>query len=297
MPRALFRSLLLSCMFGASGVSHAAAMKEMGGMHDMSGVRPVTGATKRAVSKTSGRVTRPATTSSLTITPELAHPHGAVALKLRVLDNRGRAVALQAVHEKKAHVIVVSNDLREFDHIHPTGGGNGTRTLEYTPARGGAHTVFVEVTPKGGKEQLQSFPLEVTGRNTAQRIKLDLEAKTLGPTRVSLSVPKLNAGEPATLTFQLTSSASGRPERLGKYLGAAGHAIFISGDRTQFVHEHAMEADMPGMPGMKMSAGAAMPPGQVQFDVTLPRPGLYKVWGQFAARGRTLTAPFVIRAL
>jgi hypothetical protein len=64
-----------------------------------------------------------------------------------------------------------------------------------------------------------------------------------------------------------------------KYLGAWGHMLAASEDLIDLIHTHPFIAD--GGPN-------------VQFNLTFPRPGNYRVWVQFQRNGVVNTAHFDI---
>ena len=66
---------------------------------------------------------------------------------------------------------------------------------------------------------------------------------------------------------------------LEPYLGAWGHLLVASADLIDMIHTHPFLA----------SGGAAM-----QFNVTFPRPGLYRLWAQFQRNGEVNTAVFTV---
>ena len=68
---------------------------------------------------------------------------------------------------------------------------------------------------------------------------------------------------------------------LRPYLGAMGHCVIISEDTTEFLHSHPQEG-----PGAKANV--------VSFHTVFPKPGKYKVWGQFDVAGKMLIADFVV---
>ncbi|GAC1395977.1 MAG: hypothetical protein NVSMB65_15050 [Chloroflexota bacterium] len=90
---------------------------------------------------------------------------------------------------------------------------------------------------------------------------------------------------------------------LQPYLGAAAHVAIVSQDTRAFAYTHgevpgqggAPDAGMGGMSGMAMEAPPARFGPLVSFTHRFPRPGLYKIWGQFAYHARVLTVSFGVR--
>jgi hypothetical protein len=82
------------------------------------------------------------------------------------------------------------------------------------------------------------------------------------------------AGRNTAIRFNITPS-----DGLEKYLGAWGHMLAASDDLIDMVHTHPLLAD-----------GSS----QIQFDLTFPRPRVYRVWVQFQRQGIVNTVHFDI---
>lgn len=207
-------------------------------------------------------------------------------------------------HEKLLHLILVSEDLESFDHRHPELEADGTfRDVVVFPKKG-RFMAFAEVTPRGRPAQTLEglvevgegpFPLPEPLRRTER-------TKTFGDLRVSLQVhPEApSAGEPMHLTFRIADARTGRPIRdLEPFLGASGHAILIGEGAKAFVHAHAMEDHGGGDGGHGGHGGHNGPSAQIgpeiMFMTEFPRPGPFKIWGQFGRGGKVLTFDFVIQ--
>ena len=126
-----------------------------------------------------------------------------------------------------------------------------------------------------------------------------------GGLRISLQgTGHFHAGGQERFTFRIEEAATGEPvSDLQPYLGAPAHVVVLSADGADFVHTHGELA--AGGPAPAHSGGAdahtPAPAGgigpEIPFHNTFPRPGLYKVWGQFKTRsGEVVTADFVVRA-
>ena len=73
------------------------------------------------------------------------------------------AHALEFMHEKPIHLIVVSEDLSEFSHIHPERTmGNGYRVV-HTFGHGGRYRLFAEFTLPGEGPRIETIDLQVAG--------------------------------------------------------------------------------------------------------------------------------------
>jgi hypothetical protein len=70
------------------------------------------------------------------------------------------------------------------------------------------------------------------------------------------------------------------------YLAAMGHCVIVSEDGQTYLHSHPEQLLTP-------SSDARGGP-DVAFHTRFPRPGRYKVWGQFQRGGKVLVADFVV---
>jgi len=232
-------------------------------------------------------------------------------LTFAVKDFFGRNTsALQIVHERPMHVMIVSADLADFDHIHPTlSAGNVFRVTHVFP-HGGDYRVFVDFTPVGTGNYIESFGVKVQGAGRAA-IPLDPAAPwtgTLGSVRMSLSSEKpLRTGEDIGLYMTLADAQTGAPVHdLQRYLGAWAHIAIFSQDTQDFIHVHPLEEftsnfeffwymvkrdflhSHPVEPGGDS-------PATLRTFAGFRRAGLYKMWVQVERANRVLAFPFVLR--
>jgi len=133
------------------------------------------------------------------------------------------------------------------------------------------------------------------------------KAKTLPPFsptvtvdgyRVMLSGPRqLHAIEPAYLTVTV-KDPSGRPMKFTPWYGALAHAIFFRKRSLDYFHTHVCGPSTPGctsvLGGTKVT-GTSTTPGKLNVGVLLPIGGTWRLFLQFQAGGRVLTAPFTLK--
>lgn len=204
-----------------------------------------------------------------------------VTLSFQVRDPAGFAARdLDVVHEKLLHLIVVSQDLARFDHVHPEPGPEGRFTLRHTFPAPGRYVLFHDFTPRSSGLQVVPVELVVEG-NEAPPVPLvvdDRRPKRVAGFDVALAHGPLVPGAECTMTFTL--SRGGKPVTdLEPFLGAAGHLVMISEDRGSYVHSHPLA----------VTAGPS-----IEFRTRFDRTGTYRAWGQFQHRGRVITVPFTV---
>jgi len=227
-----------------------------------------------------------------------------------VKDKQGGTVKnLAIVHEKPMHLLIVSQDLSEFDHQHPEPQSDGSYKLNYKFTSGGNYLLYIDFTPEGKHQVVDRFTVPVGGaaRKTVPLTEDKETTKTVDGITVSMSPDKpLKAGDELMLNFYAKDAQTSKPlTDLQPYLGALAHFVVISEDTSKFLHVHPMEPGETMKKGemqhgnmnhdqMPMNKGANTKP-TVSAHTTFPKAGLFKLWAQFQRAGRVITVPFVVR--
>jgi hypothetical protein len=224
-----------------------------------------------------------------------AVPRAGEKLRLRFSGALVRDLAI--VHEKPFHLFVVSQDLEEYQHIHPEPQADGSLAVETALPRPGYYKLYADFLPLGGRPQVLPEVLVTADTaadlaSSAARLVPDTRPKTSGSMTVRLELPAagLIAGRDEKLVFHVTDAATGGPVNdLEPYLGAFGHTLVVSDDTLHYVHAHPVEA---------LPAGMADPRGgpTLTFKALLPRPGRYRIWTQLKRAGVVSTVSFTIDA-
>lgn len=225
---------------------------------------------------------------------------GMIALSPKIKGNESAAVPLDLVHEKKMHLILVSDDLSWFDHVHPEYQSSGAYEIKvlgkgdnFSDGRGhnetrfdagGQYWAFADYKPLGGLNQVNKTAFNVAGN----------PAKT-----VSYTNPKMNATvDGYTLTMEAGHDAAGfttgaqqhipvsikqggkavDPATFENYLGEKAHLVLVEVASKEFVHTH------PSAEG-----------GKLDIHTTFAKPGMYRGWLQFQTNGKVHTADFVVK--
>ncbi|MFB2973434.1 hypothetical protein ACE1CD_31105 [Aerosakkonema sp. BLCC-F183] len=211
-------------------------------------------------------------------------PNKPVILGINIQDVKGKAVTkFDTFQEKLIHLIVVSDDLQHFAHLHPTYKQNGRFEVEAKFPQPGNYTLFADYKPSGQKEQVSLLKETVPGVSKPVP-KIDLNtAKSFGDTKVNItfSEPKLKAGQTIHVIFNLRNNSNQPIADLQPYLGERGHLVIVKQSskltKSDYIHAHAMKHNSPG---------------EVHFMTAFPQAGKYKLWGQFQRNGKIVTADF-----
>ncbi|MFJ2753994.1 heavy metal translocating P-type ATPase [Nocardioides sp. NPDC087217] len=199
---------------------------------------------------------------------------------------------LGRTHQAWMHVIVTSQDLSWFRHLHaePTGRPGELETDVTFPA-GGTYRVDTEFRRRADMaDVLDRQQLTVEG---TQPPAVPLEASPRSSTVDNLTVTLEGtpvADQQSDLHFRFEDSTGKVVDNLQPYLGAAGHVVVMSADGETFVHGHA-EGDELAVPGASFGP-------ELGLHLDVPKAGLYRLWAQFRlGDGEVITVPFTVEAV
>ena len=223
------------------------------------------------------------------------------------------------MHGKLFHLFLVSQDLSDFQHIHPRQLSDGSFVIKTSLKRPGLYKVFTDIYPLDGAPQFLQTNIsaagwrgdvvagqthltpdakltktvagvKVTPRN-ADALGVDLKAlddRPVGDLKIELQHDPLISGRKLTIKYRLTDAATGEPARdLIPYLGAWGHMLVLSEDQTDAIHSHPEET-IPEEADLRKARGGP----ELSFDVLFPAPGNYRVWAQFLRGDKLSTVSF-----
>lgn len=222
---------------------------------------------------------------------------GTLSFTPTVVGKESEAVALDVQHEKKIHLIVVSNDLSYFEHIHPGYQADGAYKISvlekgknYTDGPGknetrfdnaGDYILFADYLPSGGSHQVEKISVNVKGTS---KPAVTFSADKLSGKSDNFSVMLTATGGKLITGTQM--HISGMVMKDGKeidvntlenYLGAKAHMVVISLNEKEYLHVH------PDVSG-----------GKFDLHTTFKNPGIYRGWIQFQSGGKVHTVDFTM---
>lgn len=214
-------------------------------------------------------------------------PKSGAAQRVAILiqDEMGKPIeAFQTSHEKLIHLIVVSNDLSFFDHVHPEYEGQGQFHADLRFPAGGDYKLIADLDPEGSGPITESHWVKVAGDHPPAKPltpESDMTKTTAGK-EISLAFDDVRVGQATTMTFTIKDAQTKEPIfDLEPYLGAIGHVVAISADTRHYLHIHPLNERGKGP--------------HAKFAVVFPENGLYKLWGQFQHRGTLFTVAFIVQ--
>lgn len=213
---------------------------------------------------------------------------------------------MEIVHEKLIHLLVVSEDLQEFYHLHPEQQSDGSFKASFSFPNGGYYRIYADLKPKGGEQLVKNFTQTVVG-NERPKVPLKVDEKfekTVGGLRVVMKPDAaLESGKDAMLNFEVFDAATNQPVTdLEKYLGEYAHFVIISEDLRDFVHAHPMSKDNVKSEEHSHDSNAKRDDkfmnqnaeAIVSAHVAFPNAAKYKIWAQFQRGGKVIDVPFVV---
>lgn len=197
-------------------------------------------------------------------------------------DNANTAVPLDVEHEKKMHLIVVSEDLSWFDHIHPEYQSDGSYTVTETFPNGGNYILYADYKPSGSTHQLEKINVAVKGKTAPAKTYTSIKNTTVSDAyTVTLKPDDGVFIANKAIHFDGVFTKNGKSfdvNQLQNYLGAKGHMVTINVDTKEYIHLH------PEVEGVIL-----------HFHTTFEKAGTYRAWLQFMADGKLHTVDFLIK--
>ena len=211
--------------------------------------------------------------NDVTITFERPSPETESEIPIAfILTKEGKPMAdLQIMHDKLMHVVLVRNDLKHFDHIHPKQTAPGVFVIPYTFAAAGEYRIWADFT-FDNMQHIVDFDINVTGAPEAE------EPDKLRGIQVTISRPEsIVAGAKTQIAFAITDADGKEVSITEKFLAADGHLIVMDETLDEFEHAHDEAGDKDNT---------------LSFSYTPEKSGRHKAWVQFTVDSQNRTAGF-----
>jgi hypothetical protein len=232
---------------------------------------------------------------------------GEVHLDAWIVD-RGKPVQRYDVDMTKLlHMIVVSDDLTDFQHIHPVLHPNGHFTIDVYAKERGLYHIYIDGLPQGLGRTVFRFDIPMGSNEPARSRRLNAAGATqrAGPYAVTLDPVSVPFGEIATITVTIAKDGKVADD-LHPYLGMTSHGVFVGTRDLAYMHAHGMtEAMLDAAAGdcgdSLMLSMSPMPPdealtGDFAFEILAPNAQPYDFWLQFIGGNTLYTVPFLVTA-
>lgn len=207
---------------------------------------------------------------------------------------------LETDHAKLMHVIGVRSDLNEFFHIHPEPTDEfGVLATSYIFKKPGSYKIWSEVTSDGVVHSFGHPVIEVQGEGFKEQKNVSFERNvSVGDYQATLQIKEPVAeGHEHDVSFDI-HTLGGEEVELENFLGVPMHLAVIKDDLSQFIHTHPEEMGgqshgfLPFVQEVRAHGEviddhdtSAEGDEAVNFHVTFPKAGLYKLFAQFRPAG------------
>jgi hypothetical protein len=199
------------------------------------------------------------------------------------------------------HLIIVREDLSVIIHRHPRVGADGAVRQPIVFPKPGPYRVLVDAYPNLSGP-LRNFQLtadvRVAGAYRPQPLPPFTSTDHVGGYTVTLhGAGRLKAIDPIAVDATV-ADAAGRPVRFVPWFGALAHAIFFRKGSLDYFHTHVCSPNATGCTsilGGARAVGRSSRPGRLNVVVLVPLPGTWRLFLQFQANGKVVTAPFTLR--
>ncbi|MDQ0987640.1 hypothetical protein [Streptomyces sp. V2I9] len=202
-------------------------------------------------------------------------------------DTSRKVTAFRREHGKELHLIVASDDLATYRHLHPVRAADGTWSAPVELPEAGGYRVFADFTPDAGNAEGVTLGADLSVAGDARPEPLPAADRTV--TVDGYEVTLAGALRPgAAGELRLEVEKDGRPVTdLQPYLGAYGHLVALRAGDLAYLHVH---------PNGEPGDGRTTPGPEVSFTATAPSKGAYRLFLDFRHEGKVRTAAFTVHA-
>jgi len=189
-------------------------------------------------------------------------------------DDDVPVTAFDELHERALHLIVLSRNLVDYLHLHPTMDAGGHWTVDMPALAPGSYRVFADFRPTGSANLTLATDVSVAGDVHPLGLPAPNDLATVDGYTVTMD------GSPAIGDSELSFSVelAGQVVRTDPYLGAAGHLVAIRSGDLAYLHVHPHEGGTP----------------IVTFTGEFPTAGTYRLFFDFSHDGIVRTAAFTV---
>ena len=245
----------------------------------------------------------PQTQAILTTNPKKLMPNVPTELTFSLKNKEGDPLQkLEKDHQRILHVIIISDNFKNFSHKHPEDFKmiteselqSATLKINHTFPESGQYLISANYLHESHSET-KLFRIEV-GSNFQTIISKDLKRnKVFEAYSVSLETnPEvLLSGEESSLTYRIEKSEV-PVESMSTYLSAPMHLAVISADLNTLEHLHGEIIDKEtGEEKHEISREETFGP-EIHVHALFPFPGLYQIFAEFNDQGKIIVTSFMV---
>jgi hypothetical protein len=177
-------------------------------------------------------------------------------------------LAFTELHERDLHLIVASQELSTFHHVHPALAADGTWSVELPALPAGSYRAIADFQVADGPRLALGTDLSVAGEYEPAAVEPPSRIADVDGYEVTLEA---EPGDGGNVDVTLTVRRDGAVVELEPYLGAMGHLVALRSGDLAYAHVHAADG---------------------RFEATLPSAGRYGLFFDFKHDGTVRTAAF-----
>lgn len=191
-----------------------------------------------------------------------------------------KLIKLETVHKQKIHLIIISEDLSYFNHIHPVETGEGYM-VEIKFPYSGKFYLFADYTPVESDHVVNRLEVTVPGKAPAPLV-YNKEKLTGSSGAYSINLisdnGKFTIGHVIIAGILKKDGKEINPSTLDNYLGAKAHVVLVNVVDKEYIHVHPEVEN-----------------GRYKLHTSFPKHGIYRGWIQFQAEGKVYTTDYIIK--
>jgi len=214
----------------------------------------------------------------------------AVEIYFELTGPQGKTVGADQLivsHTERIHLLVVSDDLVDYQHVHPEPTSvRGQYKFTLTPRQAGSYRAYFDfIVAASLRRALVDKSFEVGGVASA----------VAAPSGLCLSVEQdgrryllqtessdFHAAETIRFDLKVEEISSGATAQLQEVMGALAHLVAFDPTRNGFAHMH---------PLLPYQADAEIP-DRIPFAFNAVQSGHYRIWAQLRIEGDDVFVPF-----
>lgn len=191
-------------------------------------------------------------------------------LSIHIEDSENKPPKLIMNHEKLLHLVVISEDLKEFLHLHPNQMDENTFEQEIKLEENKAFKAFVDITVEGKNFFIKPINVSRKDNSNKKPLKLDnIKSRTLQGKNIDFEHSPFVINQKVELHFNINNAT---PD---PYLGALGHVVIVDEQLEKFIHVHPKNNNI------------------TTFETHFDTPGKYKLWAEFKFGQDIVIFPYV----
>lgn len=185
--------------------------------------------------------------------------------------------AIRGVNDQ-LRAVVVDENLGEIQEVKPIFIGSGSYKITQKIEKSKEYTVFLYEDHNKTESSFSKKNFGEKNKNKPKGLVGDtILTKKIGDHQVSLLFGALHPNEAATLTFQFQAK-KGEKLKIGSHRGVKSTLSIVDEEREHFIY---------GVPFHVEE--------QLQYRITFPQEGTYKIWGTFYLNDKKYKQEFIVQ--